>query len=251
MPTPLATRPPRAADRATPVAQFSLPLGAPSNPGDAGRRGVRGATRDTTPDTARGAARNTTRNTTRGAAKWGEARSACGQAPTRRPRAKDDTTRPERPERPMRSALPGYRLVRDASYPLPAPCDARPVVCAPADVFALMAPVAKVECVEVLWILPLDSQHRVTVGGPIAITRGLLNASLVHPREVFRAAICANAVAIIVCHNHPSGDPTPSPDDRAVTDQLRAAGRLLDIPVHDHVIIGAGRYTSFAEAGLL
>ena len=56
---------------------------------------------------------------------------------------------------------------------------------------------------------------------------------------------------MILVHNHPSGDPTPSPDDRVVTEQLVAAGRLLDIPVHDHVIIGRGRYMSFAEAGLL
>lgn len=72
-----------------------------------------------------------------------------------------------------------------------------------------------------------------------------------HPREVFCAAIVAGAAAVILSHNHPSGDPTPSADDRAVTDQLVAAGRLLDIPVHDHVILGRGRYVSFAEAGLL
>ena len=86
---------------------------------------------------------------------------------------------------------------------------------------------------------------------PEAITRGILNSSLVHPREVFICAILARAAAVILCHNHPSGDPTPSADDRNVTDQLVAAGRMLDIPVHDHVVIGRGRYTSFAEAGLL
>ena len=83
------------------------------------------------------------------------------------------------------------------------------------------------------------------------MTRGILNSSLVHPREVFIYAIVARAAAIILCHNHPSGDPTPSADDRIVTEQLVAAGKLLDIPVLDHVIIGRGRYTSFAEAGLL
>lgn len=71
------------------------------------------------------------------------------------------------------------------------------------------------------------------------------------PREVFRAAIVAGAAAVILAHQHPSGDPTPSSADRDITEQLAAAGRLLDIPVHDHVIIGAGRYASFAEAGLL
>ena len=67
----------------------------------------------------------------------------------------------------------------------------------------------------------------------------------------FREAIAERAAALVLVHNHPSGDPTPSAEDRAVTDQLVAAGRLLDIPVHDHVIVGRGRYASFAEAGLL
>jgi hypothetical protein len=68
---------------------------------------------------------------------------------------------------------------------------------------------------------------------------------------VFRLAIHVNAAAVILVHNHPSGDPTPSADDRAVTAQLVAAGRLLDMPVADHVVIGRGRYLSFAEGGLL
>src|SRR6059036_3225856 len=80
---------------------------------------------------------------------------------------------------------------------------------------------------------------------------GILNSSLVHPREVFRAAIAEAAAGIIVVHNHPSGDPTPSADDRAVTRQLVDAGRLLDLPVYGHVIVGGDRYVSFAEAGLL
>src|SRR5687767_96366 len=105
------------------------------------------------------------------------------------------------------------------------------------------------EVAETFWLLALDSQHRV-IDGPITITRGILNSSLVHPREVFRAAIVAGAAAIILVHNHPSGDPTPSADDRAVTAQMIAVGKLLDMPVHDHVVIGAGRYVSFAEAGL-
>jgi DNA repair protein RadC len=83
------------------------------------------------------------------------------------------------------------------------------------------------------------------------VTRGILNSSLVHPREVFRLAIAFGAAGIIVAHNHPSGDPTPSADDRAITRQLVDAGRLLDIPVYDHLVLGAERYVSFAEAGLL
>ena len=81
------------------------------------------------------------------------------------------------------------------------------------------------------------------------ITRGILNSSLVHRREVFYAAIVASAAAVVLSHNHPPGNPTPSSDDRLVTEQLVAAGRLLDIPIHDHVIVGCGRYVSFAEAG--
>ncbi len=84
------------------------------------------------------------------------------------------------------------------------------------------------------------------------MTRGILNSSLVHPREVFRLAIIHGAAGLIVAHNHPSGDPAPSADDKAVTAQLVEAGRLLDIPIYDHVIIGDdGRFFSFAEAGLI
>src|SRR5207244_5576263 len=100
-----------------------------------------------------------------------------------------------------------------------------------------------------LQLAVLESQH--ALERDIMLARCILNSSLVHPREVFREAIAERAAAIILVHNHPSGDPTPSADDRVVTDQLVAGGRLLDIPVHDHVIIGRGRYISFAEAGLL
>lgn len=149
-----------------------------------------------------------------------------------------------------RKRIATLRVVREGSFPAPDGYpEAHIPVRSPYDVFQLMQPYAAREVGESFWILTLDSQHRVSA--PTVITRGILNASLVHPREVFQAAILAGAAAIVLCHNHPSGDPTPSPDDRAVTDQLVAAGRLLDIPVHDHVIVGRGRYTSFAEAGLL
>ncbi|HWJ24142.1 MAG TPA: DNA repair protein RadC [Gemmatimonadaceae bacterium] len=119
----------------------------------------------------------------------------------------------------------------------------------PRDVYALFGPRLEDLPVEEFHVAVLDSQHRLE--RDVTITRGILNSSLVHPREVFREAIAERAAAIILVHNHPSGDPTPSADDRAVTDQLAAAGRLLDIPVHDHLIVGRGRYVSFAEAGLL
>jgi DNA repair protein RadC len=155
------------------------------------------------------------------------------------------------PAKSLKSARLGeLRLVRESTFAAPAALDRTPVR-SPRDVFQFMAPFVARELGEVVWILALDAQHRVILNAPIAITRGILTSSLVHPREVFRAAIVAGAAAIIVCHNHPSGDPTPSADDRLVTQQLVASGSLLDIPVHDHIICGAGRYTSFAEAGLL
>lgn len=105
------------------------------------------------------------------------------------------------------------------------------------------------EPVEVFYLLTLDSQSYVT--GAVEITRGLLNSSLVHPREVFAPAIAHYAAGIIVVHNHPSGDPTPSAEDRAVTRQLADAGRLLDIPLYDHVIIAGDKHFSFSAGGLL
>ena len=136
----------------------------------------------------------------------------------------------------------GRRLVaegRDEAMPIRSP----------RDVVAIFAPRLEDLPVEEFHVAVLDAQHRLE--RDIAVTRGILNSSLVHPREVFREAIAERAAAIILVHNHPSGDPSPSADDRNVTEQLVSAGRLLDIPVHDHVIIGRGRYTSFAEAGLL
>ena len=119
----------------------------------------------------------------------------------------------------------------------------------PRDVARVFAPRLEDLPVEEFHVAILDAQHRLE--RDVTITRGILTSSLVHPREVFREAIAERAAAVILVHNHPSGDPTPSADDRLVTEQLVAAGKLLDIPVHDHLIIGRGRYTSFAEAGLL
>ncbi|HKP49024.1 MAG TPA: DNA repair protein RadC [Gemmatimonadales bacterium] len=119
----------------------------------------------------------------------------------------------------------------------------------PEDVLRLFGPRLRDLQVEEFHLLALDSQSQVL--REVLITRGLLNGSLVHPREVFRAAIAEAAAGIIVVHNHPSGDPTPSAEDRAATKQLCSAGRLLDLPVYDHVIIAGDRYVSFATAGLL
>jgi DNA repair protein RadC len=119
----------------------------------------------------------------------------------------------------------------------------------PADVYRYCAPALRDLLVEEFHLLILDAQHR--INRDLLVTRGTLTSSLVHPREVFRSAIAEAAAGVIVVHNHPSGDPAPSAEDRAVTRQLVAAGRLLDLPLHDHVIVGGDRYFSFAEAGLL
>ena len=119
----------------------------------------------------------------------------------------------------------------------------------PEDVARRFAPRLRDLPVEEFHLLALDSQSRVL--REVLVTRGILDSSLVHPREVFRAAIAEAAAGIIVIHNHPSGDPTPSAEDRTVTRQLVAAGQLLDVPLHDHVIIAGDRFTSFAAQGLL
>lgn len=119
----------------------------------------------------------------------------------------------------------------------------------PQDVYDRCAPMMRDLMHEEFRILLLNTQHRVT--RELLITRGILDASVVHPREVFRAAVAESAAAVILVHNHPSGDPTPSPQDRAVTNQLVDAGRVLGIHVLDHVVIGDGAFVSFVEAGLM
>jgi DNA repair protein RadC len=103
--------------------------------------------------------------------------------------------------------------------------------------------------VEEFHVAVLDSQHRLQ--RDILVSRGILNSSLVHPREVFREAIAERAASLVLVHNHPSGDPNPSLDDRLVTDQLVAAGEIVGISIRDHIVVGRGRYVSFVESGLM
>ena len=98
-------------------------------------------------------------------------------------------------------------------------------------------------------VLLLDRKNKVI--GLNTVSIGSLSSSIVHPREVFKPAILANAAAIICGHNHPSGDPTPSTEDRALTTRLVKAGKLLGIQVLDHIVIGDDRHYSFADEGLL
>lgn len=104
---------------------------------------------------------------------------------------------------------------------------------------------------EAFAVLTLNRKNRLL--GRHVVTLGLADASLVHPREVFRQAILDNACSIVLAHNHPSGDPTPSAEDVRITRQLVDAGRIIGIQVIDHVVIGRGAtpLTSLREAGLI
>jgi DNA repair protein RadC len=95
----------------------------------------------------------------------------------------------------------------------------------------------------------LDTKHRVLRTS--VLTVGSLNASVVEPRDVFREAALGGAAAIVAFHNHPSGDPSPSPDDVELTRRLAAAGTLMGIDLVDHIILGDVRYCSFKEMALL
>ena len=102
---------------------------------------------------------------------------------------------------------------------------------------------------EAFLVLHLDQKNRVDSLQVVSV--GSVAASLVHPREVFKAAILTNASTIIVIHNHPSGDPAPSREDREITNRLKACGDLLGIPLLDHIIVATDGYHSFADTGLL
>ena len=122
---------------------------------------------------------------------------------------------------------------------------------------------ARTLATEVFWALLLDAKNCLK-GRPVDISRGLLDASLVHPREVFREAIRSASAALVLVHNHPSGDPSPSAEDVRITKQLVEAGKIVDIKVLDHVIIGhtvrgfevnsadpnGGSYMSMREEGI-
>lgn len=118
-----------------------------------------------------------------------------------------------------------------------------------ADLFRHFYPILRDRKQELFKVVLLDAKNAVIK--ETTISEGSLTVSIVHPREVFASAIRESAAAVIFLHNHPSGDPTPSQDDHRLTDRLVAAGRLLGISVLDHVIIGDGRYVSFADEGWL
>ncbi len=146
----------------------------------------------------------------------------------------------------------GHRLHREATPPGTA-------IRSPADVATLLGGPARTLGTETFWTILLDTRNRIKTA-PIEISRGILDASLVHPREIFREAVQSNAAACILVHNHPSGDPQPSREDLRITRQMVEAGRIMNIRVLDHVILGClgaagdantSGYISLREAGLV
>jgi DNA repair protein RadC len=117
----------------------------------------------------------------------------------------------------------------------------------PSDVYAMFGSKLRHLPQEEFHVVLLDTRHRLLRAS--LVTRGTADTSLVHAREVFREAVREGASAVILVHNHPSGDPRPSPEDRTVTRQLAEAGSVVGIPILDHVIVGDGRYVSLAEEG--
>ena len=145
------------------------------------------------------------------------------------------------------SGVPLYttRLVRERTFTFPT----RDQVRSPADAAAVLAEYFSDRDREEFVVAFLDTASTLT-GLHVASVGGLA-ASIVEPRQVFKAAVLANAAAVLLAHNHPSGNPEPSREDVAVTRQLVEAGKVMGIPVHDHLILTDHGHTSLAERGLL
>jgi DNA repair protein RadC len=125
----------------------------------------------------------------------------------------------------------------------------KPRLSSPQQLAAYLLPQYGGSLVEQFGIVMLDTRHRVIRLKVISI--GSIDATVVHPREVFREAAAASAAAIVLFHNHPSGDPAPSPDDLVLTTKMIQAGEVMGIDVVDHLILGDQRYFSLLEAGRL
>ncbi len=119
----------------------------------------------------------------------------------------------------------------------------------PSDVAKLVLDELRMLRQEVLILINLDTKNKVI--SKKEIFKGGLNSSLVHPREIFREAVKDSAASIIICHNHPSGDPTPSRDDINITTRLKECGKMMGIELLDHLIIGDNRFISLKEKDIL
>jgi DNA repair protein RadC len=126
---------------------------------------------------------------------------------------------------------------------------ARTSLGSPAEVHAAFGPLMEDLPREVFRVALLDAHNGLL--RDVIVSEGTLSSSLVHPREVFKPAILEPAASLILLHNHPSGDPTPSREDLKLTRQLVECARLLDLRINDHVVIGRGRYVSLAEKGMI
>lgn len=124
--------------------------------------------------------------------------------------------------------------------------DPSPHLARPEAVYRLLAPELRGEQQESFHALFLDPRHRLK--GRQIVSLGTLTSSLVHPREVFAPALRRGAAALIVAHNHPSGDPEPSSEDKEVTRRLLEVGRLVGVPLLDHVVLGHGSWVSLRES---
>lgn len=128
------------------------------------------------------------------------------------------------------------------------PIEERPTINSPGDAAALVQPEMSLLETEHLRVILLDTRNHVL--DIVEVYQGSVNSSQVRVGEVFKQAVRRNAAAVIICHNHPSSDPTPSPDDVAVTRAFVQAGKLLDTETLDHLVIGKNRWVSMKERGL-
>ena len=157
---------------------------------------------------------------------------------------------------PQLSALPGIGLAKAAQIKAAFELGKRlatsvegprPVIRNAADAAALMMEELRYREQECLAAILLDARNQVI--RTLVLMIGTLTGSPAHPREVFKEALAHGCASLIICHNHPSGDPTPSQDDIALTTRLAQAGEIMGIPLLDHLIIGDGRFVSLKEAG--
>ena len=146
----------------------------------------------------------------------------------------------------MAYRLPRYRvtLVREGSV-----SNSNNHIRTPQDVMDVLSTEYDNAVVEMAQMLALDTKNKII--GIFTISTGSLNASIIHPRDIFQRAILSNAASVILAHNHPSGDPTPSSEDTELTKKLVDAGKILDIPILDHVVIGEGKFVSLKERGII
>jgi DNA repair protein RadC len=152
----------------------------------------------------------------------------------------------EQPSKPKKAGVPIYRVVLVKEGKLPT-YESR--IRSSANAYNVLREYLADTDREIFCVLCLDRKNGVI--GLNTVSIGSLTTSVVHPREVFKPAILSNSSSVLLSHNHPSGCPLPSQEDRALTTRLVQAGKLLGIEVLDHIIIGDGKYFSFADEGLL